>query len=87
MREAEEAALARRQMQLVAYSAVAAAADAPTAAFDASGEGDAPGVGSLLQGIGAGDAWDEVHIPEGMGLEVSSRLKWRQTQTHGEPVG
>lgn len=99
MQEAAQKALVQRQMQLVARSSAAAAASAAAAtgrdygeaspllsameglSAGGGGSGGAEGVAAGLWG--AGGAWEAVKVAEGFGLEVSSRLKWRQTQTHG----
>ncbi|KAI8475993.1 MAG: hypothetical protein J3K34DRAFT_453232 [Monoraphidium minutum] len=89
MREAEEAALIARQTQLVVRSAAAAAAAAAGGGGGGAAGAEAADAWERLAGGGGGGGgggspWDEIVIPEGMGLEVSSRLKWRQTQTHVE---
>jgi hypothetical protein len=79
MRQAAETALAQSQTALALRSGVVATA-AAAADFNNADGGACRGLVGLLPG---GGAWDAVRIEEGFGLEVSSRLKWRQTQTHG----
>jgi hypothetical protein len=80
MQEAAAAALVQRQTQLVLRSAAAAAAADGGVALLAAAEGGGGVAALALPGAGA---WECLKVPEGFGLEISSRLKWRQTQTHG----
>jgi len=79
MRKAAQTDLAQRQTALALRSAAPSGALPCLSPQQQGGPMGAAGAAAASTAPG----WDAVLIPEGFGLEVSSRLKWRQTQTHG----
>ena len=85
MRAARRAALEARKTQVAlrGAAAVAAAVDADDGDANVGAAAATSDPGALRAAAGAA-GFEAVVVPPGLGLAVSSRLKWRQSQSHVE---